>query len=140
LISTGSEVHLVLEAAENLESDGVSVRVISIHAWNYLKNRVLNTKKVVPSDVKARISVEAGATFGWHKWVGSDGVTIGLDRLEFQRRIKTLTVISALRLKITEKAKETYQLSCFGGSVLWMVVKVMSSIGFSSPMNSSIDD
>ena len=81
LISTGSEVHLVLEASENLESDGVSVRVISAPCLElFEKQDDEYIQSVLPSDVKARISVEAGATFGWHKWVGSDGLTIGLDR------------------------------------------------------------
>jgi transketolase len=81
LISTGSEVQLVLEAAEKLESDGVSVRVISAPCLElFEKQSDEYIQSVLPSDVKSRISVEAGATFGWHKWVGSDGLTIGLDR------------------------------------------------------------
>jgi len=80
LIATGSEVYPALRASEILEKSGVSVRVVSapsLEIFNMQKNEY--KESVLPSNVKNRVSIEAASTFGWHKWVGSDGLTIGLD-------------------------------------------------------------
>ena len=69
-----------MRASEILEKSGVSVRVVSapsLEIFNMQKNEY--KESVLPSNVKNRVSVEAASTFGWHKWVGSDGLTIGLD-------------------------------------------------------------
>lgn len=81
LMSTGSEVHLALEAAERLEEDGKSVRVVSMPCIELFKEQSEDyKKKVLPPTVRKRISIEAATTLGWHKWAGSEGITIGLDR------------------------------------------------------------
>jgi len=81
LMATGSEVNLTMEAARRLESDGVAVRVVSMPSFELFANQPEAYREtVLPSDVTARISVEAGSTFGWERWVGSQGVAMGIDR------------------------------------------------------------
>jgi transketolase len=81
LIATGSEVQLVLDAAEKLEAEGESVRVVSMPCWEIFEEQPKSYRnEVLPTEVIKRISVEAGATLGWHKWVGTEGITMGIDR------------------------------------------------------------
>jgi len=81
LLATGSEVQLVIKAAETLENDGHSVRVVSapsLEIFNRQPDEYKNS--VLPPNQQKRIAVEAGSTLGWQKWVGSEGKIIGLDR------------------------------------------------------------
>ncbi len=81
LIATGSEVQLAIEAAEILEQEGLSVRVVSAPSLEIFERQSDDYKSsVLPPNQNKRIAVEAGATFGWHRWVGSVGKIIGLDR------------------------------------------------------------
>lgn len=81
LIATGSEVQYALKASEDLEQDGISSRVVSMPSWEIFNEQPGSYKEaVLPSSITKRISVEAGATLGWQKWIGSEGVAIGLDR------------------------------------------------------------
>lgn len=80
-IATGSEVHLVLEAATVLEKEGYSVRVVSMPCVELFESQPeAYREKIFPKSVKKVISVEAGSTSGWYKWVGSEGVPMGIDR------------------------------------------------------------
>jgi transketolase len=80
LIATGSEVSLALEAAELLEAQGTATRVVSLPSFElFAQQDDAYRESVLPADVRARVSIEAGATFGWHRWVGDRGVSIGLD-------------------------------------------------------------
>ena len=80
LIATGSEVHPTLQAAELLEKDGVSARVISMPCMDLFEEQTKDyIESVLPPTVKRRVSVEAGTTFGWHRWVGNEGVALGID-------------------------------------------------------------
>lgn len=80
LIATGSEVSLALEAATILERSGTSVRVVSMPSWErFAEQDEAYRESVLPSDVRARVSIEAGATLGWHRWIGDRGIAIGLD-------------------------------------------------------------
>ncbi len=85
LIATGSEVHLALEAAKKLQKqysdEGNNIRVVSIPCWEIFDRQSQEYKEsVLPSEVRARISIEAGATIGWEHYVGLDGASIGIDR------------------------------------------------------------
>ncbi|MEX1212492.1 MAG: transketolase [Balneolaceae bacterium] len=81
LLSTGSELHIMLNAADLLEEEGIGTRVVSMPSWELFRDQSESYREsVLPSAVRHRISLEAGATQGWHEWVGSDGVAIGLDR------------------------------------------------------------
>jgi transketolase len=81
LIATGSEVALALEARERLEKEGVRTRVVSMPSWELFEKQPRRYReKVLPPNVHARLSIEAGATHGWAKYVGDKGDSIGLDR------------------------------------------------------------
>jgi transketolase len=81
LISSGSEVHLCLEAAEILRKNKVNVRVVNMASFELFEAQPKKYKdEVLPPDVKNRLAVEAGATLGWYKYVGLEGSVIGIDR------------------------------------------------------------
>ncbi|MDX2435043.1 MAG: transketolase [Desulfobacterales bacterium] len=80
ILASGSEVKLALEAAETLAQDGVAARVVSMPSWELFNDQTQEYKNsVLPENVKARVSIEAGATQGWHKYLGMNGIAIGLD-------------------------------------------------------------
>lgn len=80
IIATGSEVWLALEVANALEKLGKSSRVISMPCWElFEKQPATYRKQVLPRQGK-RVSIEAGVSFGWHKWIGEEGISISVDR------------------------------------------------------------
>jgi len=81
LMGTGSEVQLCVGAAEKLSAEGKKVRVVSMPSWELFEEQDQSYKEsVLPASVTKRVSVEAAASFGWHKYVGMDGATVGIDR------------------------------------------------------------
>ncbi|MEK9585706.1 MAG: transketolase family protein, partial [Halieaceae bacterium] len=79
LIATGSEVALAVEAAERLQADGRGVRVVSMPCAELFDAQEAGYKEtVLPSDVLARVAVEAGHTDFWYKYVGLDGRVVGM--------------------------------------------------------------
>ncbi|MGH7358468.1 MAG: transketolase, partial [Candidatus Rokuibacteriota bacterium] len=81
LIGTGSEVALVLTAQAALARDGIRARVVSMPSWELFEAEPPEYREaVLPRAVTRRLAVEAGATFGWERWVGAGGAVIGLDR------------------------------------------------------------
>ena len=81
LLSAGSEVHIAREAYQKLTAGGVKARVVSMPSWELFDAQDAAYKEsVLPSAVTARVSIEAGVTQGWHKYIGSQGIAIGLDR------------------------------------------------------------
>jgi len=80
LIATGSEVQLALDAAKALREKGRRVRVVSMPCQEYfLRQDAAYRESVLPAACRRRVAIEAGATFGWHRFVGSDGLCLGLD-------------------------------------------------------------
>jgi transketolase len=80
LMGTGSELMLAVEAAAGLEGQGKKVRVVSMPCWELYDEQPQSYKdSVLVPGVTARVSVEAGSTMGWHKYVGDKGVAIGVD-------------------------------------------------------------
>lgn len=80
LIATGSEVSLAVEAAAKLEADGIAARVVSAPCIEWFNEQSdAYREEVLPSSVKARVSVEAGLTSGWRGIVGDAGASIGID-------------------------------------------------------------
>ena len=81
LIGTGSEVQIAVTAADLLAADGVAARVVSLPSWERFQAQSQDYRdEVLPPTVSARVSVEAAATFGWERWVGDRGASVGLDR------------------------------------------------------------
>ena len=91
LIGSGSEVHIALEACEILESEGISVRVVSMPSWELFDEQPQDYREsVLPPEQKARISIEAGSTQGWHRYVGESGLAVGIDRFGASAPYKVL--------------------------------------------------
>jgi transketolase len=81
LIATGSEIHLALEAYEKLRAEGIRARIVNMPSWELFEQQPEDYRyEILSPDIKARISIEAGSTHGWHKYVGLEGETIGIDR------------------------------------------------------------
>jgi transketolase len=81
LIGTGSELHLALDAQGLLAEQGVAARVVSMPSWELFAAQSFEYQEsVLPSRIKARVSVEAGVTLGWEKYLGFGGTAVGLDR------------------------------------------------------------
>ena len=81
IIATGSEVALSIEAAKDLEAKGKSIRVVSMPSQEIFLNQDKEyIEKILPSNVKRRVSVEALSTMPWGKFVGLEGTAIGIDR------------------------------------------------------------
>ena len=79
LIGTGSEVSLCLGAQETLKKQGIEARVISMPSWKLFEDQdEAYRDSVLPSNVRARVSVEQSARFGWERYVGLDGARIGM--------------------------------------------------------------
>lgn len=79
-IATGSEVALAVSAAHRLRAEGISVRVVSAPCLEWFDEQDSGYRdQVLPPAVRARVAVEAGATLGWWKYVGSAGDVIGID-------------------------------------------------------------
>ncbi|HLI56603.1 MAG TPA: transketolase, partial [Actinomycetota bacterium] len=80
IIATGSEVWISVDAAERLAADGIRARVVSMPSWELFARQPQPYRdEVLPPAVTARLSVECLSTFGWERWVGEKGVSIGLD-------------------------------------------------------------
>lgn len=80
LIGTGSEVDLCVKAYEQLKNEGIKARVVSMPCTELFDKQSDEYKQsVIPNEVRARIAVEAGCSFGWGKYVGLDGDTVTID-------------------------------------------------------------
>ncbi|MEP7186613.1 MAG: transketolase [Rhodanobacter sp.] len=80
LIATGSEVSLILQAAETLREDGVAVRCVSMPSWELFEAQPRDYQEsVLLPNVTARLAVEMGATQGWQRYVGQRGDVLGID-------------------------------------------------------------
>jgi transketolase len=81
LLSTGSEVDLTLQSFEELSRKGAAVRVVSMPCFEVFDEQPAAYRdSVLPPKVRARVAVEAAVPLGWHKYVGTDGEIIGLER------------------------------------------------------------
>jgi len=115
LIATGSEVSLALDASEKLEEKGIKVRVVSMPSWELFEEQSESYKnEVLPPEMKARVTIEAGVSLGWHNYAGEKGVIISHDRFGASAPYKVLvekfgfTVERVVddALKAIEKAKK----------------------------------
>ena len=80
LLATGSEVQLALAARDTLEADGVPTRVVSLPCLEWFEEQdAAYRESVLPSAVRARVSVEAGIAQGWWKYLGTDGRAVSLE-------------------------------------------------------------
>ena len=79
LMSTGSELSLIVGAGEKLASEGINVRLVSFPSWELFQEQDQSYRdSVLPPEVRARVAVEAGVSQGWHSWTGDRGEVISL--------------------------------------------------------------
>ncbi len=91
ILATGSEVSVAMEAYETLKAEGIATRVVSMPSWGIFEEQSAEYRdSVLPRHITARVSIEAAATLGWHKYVGSYGTAIGLDHFGASAPAKTL--------------------------------------------------
>jgi len=80
LVATGSELQLAMGAAEALEADGTSARVVSLPCWERFEAQPTAYRDaVLPPDVGKRVTIEAGVSLGWERYAGDEGAIVGLD-------------------------------------------------------------
>ena len=90
-IATGSEVSLAIEAHEQLRAGGVRSRVVSMPSWDIFEHQPQAYRdSVLPPGVKARIAVEQASTFGWERYVGTEGRVIGMKTFGASAPLKEL--------------------------------------------------
>jgi len=90
LVASGSEVSLALAAREQLAQEGIQARVVSMPSFELFDEQSLEyQEKVLPKNIPA-VSIEAGVTLGWDKYLGSKHAVIGLDRFGASAPYKTL--------------------------------------------------
>ncbi|MEH2121580.1 transketolase [Nostoc sp.] len=81
LIGTGSELSLAVSAAEKLTAEGKKARVVSLPSWELFEAQdAAYRESILPKAVTKRLSVEAASSFGWHKYVGTEGDCVSIDR------------------------------------------------------------
>ena len=115
LIASGSEVGLALQAKEALEAEGTATRVVSMPSWRlFAQEDPAYRDLVLPPDVRARVAVEAGTTFGWARWVGDAGAVVGIDHFGASAPAETLyerfgvtpeNVVAAARASLEKMAR-----------------------------------
>jgi transketolase len=80
LIGSGSEISIALDARGRLQKQGVPTRVVSLPSWYLFSRQDAEWRQsVLPADVPVRVSIEAGSTLGWERWIGESGAAIGVD-------------------------------------------------------------
>ncbi len=81
LMASGSEVHVILDAAEKLRDEDIDVRVVSFPSWELFREQPDDYRnEVLAPDVTDRLAVEAGAMQGWEEWIGADGEDRGIEQ------------------------------------------------------------
>jgi transketolase len=106
LISSGSEVSLILEAQQKLTAQGVRSRAVSMASHELFAAQSQEYRDSVLSVGLKRVAVEAAHPMSWYRWVGSDGVVLGLDRFGASAPYKELYEHLGLTVdKIVEAAK-----------------------------------
>ena len=91
LIATGSEVQLAIAAREQLATDGIGARVVSAPCLEWFAEQTPDYRaEVLPADVKARVSVEAGISLGWERYVGDAGRSVSIETFGASADYETL--------------------------------------------------
>jgi len=91
LLATGSEVSLCIAAYEQLTSEGVQARVISMPSWELFESQSREYRdSVLPPEITARVAVEEASTFGWERYTGFDGTILGLHTFGLSAPLKVV--------------------------------------------------
>jgi transketolase len=114
LLATGSEVSLCLEAQAALQKQGVGARVVSMPSWELFEaQEAAYRESVLPTSIRARVSVEQASRFGWERYVGLEGDRIGMRTFgasaplkELQKKFEfTVDAVVSAALEQVKKAK-----------------------------------
>ena len=108
LIATGSDVALAVQAYEQLSSEGVRARVVSLPSFELFDRQPEEYREgVLPSSVTARVSIEEASTLGWDRYVGPAGATIGMHTFGSSAPLKdVLTKFGFTPERVVETARE----------------------------------
>ncbi len=112
LLATGSEVSLIVSAAERLAAEGMNVRIVSFPSWELFEaqDQAYRDSVLMPG-VRARLAVEAGVSLGWERWVGEAGAVISVDRFGASAPYKTIYEHYGLTVEhIVERARQLIDL------------------------------
>jgi transketolase len=111
IIATGSEVHIALDAGQQLSEGGTASRVVSMPSWELFDGQSQDYKNsVLPPNITARVSIEAGSPMGWERYVGLNGRIIGLPHFGASAPAATLYEKFGLTAqRVIEEAKSTLQ-------------------------------
>jgi transketolase len=94
LLGTGSEVALCVDAYQKLKAEGIAARVVSMPSWEVFEYQCREDpsyrEQILPSAVRARVSVELASTFGWERYVGCDGKMLGMNTFGASAPLKEL--------------------------------------------------
>ncbi len=91
LIATGSEVQVAVDAREALKAEGINARVVSVPCVEWFDEQdAAYREHVLPSNVKARVSIEAGLALTWRSWVGDAGRSVSIEHFGASADYKTL--------------------------------------------------
>ena len=115
LLGSGSEVSLCLEAAEQLKTEGIKARVVSMPSWELFEHQSQEYRdSVIPPNVTARVCVEQASTFGWARYAGLTGEIIGMKTFGASAPLKELqkkfgftvdSVVAAAQKQLMKPAK-----------------------------------
>ena len=109
ILANGSEIKLALEAADTLAGNGIAVRVISMPSWELFDAQSPEYKdSVLPENVTSRVAIEAGATQGWHRYLGNRAAVVGMDHFGASAPAKIL--YDKFGITADRVAKETLKL------------------------------
>ena len=108
LLASGSEVALALAARDELATEGIRSRVVSMPCWELFDRQPLSYRdEVLPPSVKARVAIEQASTFGWDRWVGDAGRVVGMHTFGASAPLKALqTKFGFTPEAVTEVARE----------------------------------
>ena len=91
LIASGSELIVAVEAHEQLVNEGIRSRVVSMPSWDLFEDQPQEYRdSVLPPKVTARVAVEQASTFGWERYIGTDGRVIGMHTFGASAPLKEL--------------------------------------------------
>lgn len=90
IFATGSEVEIAVEAREKLQEKGVGTRIVSMPCWRLFDEQSDEYKAAILNNDSIKVAIEAGSEMGWHKYIGSNGIFIGMKSFGESAPYKTL--------------------------------------------------
>ncbi|WP_353277452.1 transketolase [Wolbachia endosymbiont (group A) of Agelastica alni] len=90
IFATGSEVEIAVEAREKLQEKGIGTRVVSMPCWRLFDEQSDEYKAAILNNDSIKVAIEAGSEMGWHKYIGSNGIFIGMKSFGESAPYKTL--------------------------------------------------